>query len=219
MLTRLRAQTGEESGVSMVELLVVIVLMSVVGSIATAGLVRGMKLSASTQSRFVALAELQKSVDRMSRELRAAAPLQVGGAPVVEAGPHRVVVNTFRNNFSAVRRFTYELCPDQRRLHVRTEGPTTAALAPAGTSPTLNCASPNAPALVDGVNNSGAPVLDTFQYFDSAGAAIQPVAPATVLSATQLAQVKSIKVTVRRALPNTTRTIQVSTTVRLRNAR
>src|SRR5688572_15198620 len=115
----LRKRLRDEDGVSLVELLVVILLMAVIGGAGTTTLVRSMQVSAKTQTRFDALADLQRSVDRMTRELRAAAPLQVGGAPVVVAEPNRVVVNVFRNTFTEQRRFTYQFCPTQQRLHVR----------------------------------------------------------------------------------------------------
>lgn len=200
MLTRLRARLAQEQGVSLVELLVVIVLMSVIGGAATTSLVRSMKVSAATQTRFDALADLQKSVDRMTRELRAAAPLVVGGAPVVVAEPNRVVVNVFRNNFSEIRRFTYLYCPAQQRIHVRTEGPSPA---PSGAPAAMDCSTTTAPILIEDVNNTGA----VFQYFTAAGVAT------TVPS-----QVRTIRVNVRRALPDQA-PITVETRVRVRNAR
>jgi type II secretory pathway pseudopilin PulG len=190
----------EEAGVSLVELLVVILLMTIIGGAATNTLVRSMKVSATTQTRFDALAELQKSVDRMTRELRAAAPLVVGGAPVVVAEPNRIVVNEFRNNFTEQRRFTYQFCPTQQRLHARVEGP---APAPSGSPANIVCASTTVPVLIEDIDNPG-PV---FEYFDSAGAAT-----------TVPAQIKTIRVTVRRALDGQN-PITVTTMVRLRNVR
>ncbi len=204
MLTVLRSRVRDEAGITIVELLVVIVLMSIIGSIATATLVRGMQESARTQSRFEALGELQKSVDRMTRELRAGAPLQVGGPGVVEAGDNRVVVYVYRNNFTELRRFTYQYCPSTRRLHVRAEGPSPA---PSGNSaPPIDCATTSDPVLVDRINNTG----KMFTYFTAAN----PPAPTTTPS-----QVKTIRVSVRRMLSDQVTPIEVTTIVRLRNVR
>ena len=197
----LRKRLNDEGGVSLIELLVVILLMTIIGGVGTTTLVRSMRVSASTQTRFDALADLQRSVDRMTRELRAAAPLQMGGAPVVVAEADRVVVNVFRNNFTEQRRFTYQFCPTQQRLHARVEGPTPAP--PGGTPGTISCSSNAVPVLIEDVNNAGA----MFEYFNSAGAAT------TVPS-----QIKTIRVTVRRALAGQP-PITVTTMVRLRNVR
>ena len=211
MLSRLGRLHDDERGVSLVELLVVIVLMSVIGSVVTTSLVRGMKLSASTQSRFDALADLQKSVDRMTRELRAAAPLTVGGAPLLVAEPHYISMYSFRSSFSERRRFTYRYCPTQQTLHAWPEGPTPV---PAGAVPALTCGTTTAPVLIsdvaNGSYNAAVPSTAVFTYYDSSGA----VLPYPIV----LASVQRIRVSVTRALPGQN-PITVQTMVRLRNAR
>lgn len=199
----LAQRLADERGVSLVELLVVIVLMSVVGGAATNSLVKSMKVSAATQTRFDALADLQRSVDRMTRELRAAAPVVVGGPPVLVADKHQVVVNVFRDDFSEQRRFTFGYCPSTETLHNRVEGPSPA---PAGSPPALTCPSA-APILIEDVSNGTSVV---FEYLDASGAAL------TAPFATSL--IRSIRVTLRRDLPNQN-PITVTTTVRLRNVR
>lgn len=74
MLSRLR---GEQSGFTLVELLVVMVLMGVVGSITVAAIVTGMNSQRTTQARLDALHELEVAVQRSIRDLRAASPLLV----------------------------------------------------------------------------------------------------------------------------------------------
>lgn len=211
MLTRLRRLHDDERGVSLVELLVVIVLMSAIGGVVTTSLVKGMQVSASTQSRFDALADLQKSVDRITRELRAAAPLVIGGAPLLVAEPHYVSMYTFRDTFNERRRFTYRYCPTQQTLHARAEGPTPV---PSGAVPAVTCGTTGAPALISDVANGAydpaVPATAVFTYYDRAGA----VLPYPVV----LASVQRIRVVVTRALPNQD-PITVETMVRLRNAR
>ena len=204
MLSGVRARLDDERGVSLVELLVVILLMSVIGGAATTSLVRSMKVSAATQTRFDALGDLQKSVDRMTRELRAAAPQVVGGAPVVVAEEDRIVVDVFREGFSQIRRFTYVYCPAQRRIHAGTEGPTPV---PSGIPLDVNCATTTLPILIEDVTNPAAGAGSVFEYRDRNGA--------VTLDRTR---VKTIRVTVKRDLPDQ-QPITVETMVRLRNVR
>jgi prepilin-type N-terminal cleavage/methylation domain-containing protein len=74
MLTRLR---HEQAGFTLVELLVVMVLMGVVGSITVAAIVTGMNSQRTTQDRLDALHELEVATQRAIRDLRVASPLLV----------------------------------------------------------------------------------------------------------------------------------------------
>jgi prepilin-type N-terminal cleavage/methylation domain-containing protein len=65
----------DEGGFTLVELLVVILLLGVVGSIVTAGLVNAMQHTRNSQERIHAMAELQRGAERITRELRAACPV------------------------------------------------------------------------------------------------------------------------------------------------
>lgn len=217
MLTRLREALSDERGVSLVELLVVIVLMGVIGGIGTTSMVRGMKVSAATQSRFDALADLQRSVERMTRELRAAAPTQVGGAPVLVAEANRVSVAVWRNNFTEQYRFTYQYCPTQQTLLVRREGPLATPPTP-GTGPTLNCVTPTDPILITRVSNQPpAPGQPMFRYF--VRDPLTGLETATPTITPTLSLVRKIEVNVWRSMPDQTTPIKVRTMVRLRNAR
>jgi prepilin-type N-terminal cleavage/methylation domain-containing protein len=69
MLTRLRA---DRDGVTLVELLVVMILLGAVGSIVTSAVVTGLRSAAATQARIEALHELEVALQRVSRDLRAA---------------------------------------------------------------------------------------------------------------------------------------------------
>jgi prepilin-type N-terminal cleavage/methylation domain-containing protein len=72
---RLSPSDRQQEGFTLVELLVVLMLLGVVGSIVTAGLVSSMRSTSSTQARIEAMAELQRSAERVTRELRAACPV------------------------------------------------------------------------------------------------------------------------------------------------
>lgn len=65
----------EDDGFTLIELLIVVVLLSVVGGIVTAGLMGAMESTRQTQDRTEAMAELQRGAERVSRELRAACPI------------------------------------------------------------------------------------------------------------------------------------------------
>jgi prepilin-type N-terminal cleavage/methylation domain-containing protein len=64
-----------EAGFTLIELLVVVMILGVVGSIVTTGLVQSMQNTRQTQARVQAMAELQRAAERVSRELRAACPI------------------------------------------------------------------------------------------------------------------------------------------------
>jgi type II secretory pathway pseudopilin PulG len=74
MLTRIRRDTA---GATLVELLVVMVLLGVIGSVVTSAVITGLRSAASTQARLEALHELEVAVQRVSRDLRAARVLSL----------------------------------------------------------------------------------------------------------------------------------------------
>ena len=61
-----------ETGFTLVELLVVMVLLGVVGGVATTAIVTSLQAASSTSARVIALDELQTAMQRVSRDLRAA---------------------------------------------------------------------------------------------------------------------------------------------------
>ena len=64
-----------DAGFTLVELLVVIVLLGVVGSVVTTSVVRSLRVSAQATTRVDALTEVQRAHERMTRMIRAADPL------------------------------------------------------------------------------------------------------------------------------------------------
>ena len=197
MLIRLRERLRDERGVSLVELLVVIVLMSVVGGAMARGMVSGMKATVATQSRFEALGEVQKSVDRMTRELRAAEPL------VALSTGNTAVVETYRDDFGTRWRYTMRYCPVEQKVFMRREATTVPYVA-------IPCTTTTIPVLVDNVTFNGGESL--FKFFRQDG--LTPV-PGTGLPR----DVSVIVVSVRRQIPGQSDSIFVQTRVRLRNAR
>ena len=206
MLTALRNRLHDEQGVTLIEVLVVMILMGVIGGTVTTSLVRAMKTTATTEERFTAIGELQKAVGRMSRELRAADPVLYSSST-----SQRAVVETYRGaDFAQRLRFTYTYCPTQKSIHVRREA------APAGLPGAATCPSAD-PVLIRNVVNgqSVAPAAagstPVFRFLKRDG-----LTPATAAT-----DVVVLEVRVRRALPNqpAARPIEVTTAVRLRNVR
>jgi type II secretory pathway pseudopilin PulG len=72
MLSTLRR---DEDGVTLVELLVIIVLLGTVGSVVMASVISGTRAVRKADARVAALNDLQLGLDRIGRELRAADPM------------------------------------------------------------------------------------------------------------------------------------------------
>jgi prepilin-type N-terminal cleavage/methylation domain-containing protein len=78
-----------DEGFGLVELLVVMLLLTIVGAIAIAGIVQGMRTTAHGEDRVQALSAAQTGIERLSRELRAADPLTVADSDHVEVAIRR----------------------------------------------------------------------------------------------------------------------------------
>jgi prepilin-type N-terminal cleavage/methylation domain-containing protein len=174
-----------EGGFTLVELLVVLMLLGVVGSMVTAGLVSAMRSTHSTQARIEAMAELQRGAERITRELRAACPIaEIGGTDGddVTATIYRDG-EVFRHRF---HRVGTALIHDVTRrdgdnwIDVRTDAP-----------------------VVNRITADGPPL---FAYFDADGEGV-----------TEPRDVRVVRITLRRQLPDHDRPIEVETATSLRN--
>lgn len=72
MLTQRRDHHSSNAGFTVVELLVVMVLLGVVGTITLTAVISSLQASSSAEDRMRALNDLQSGVERVGRELRAA---------------------------------------------------------------------------------------------------------------------------------------------------
>ena len=77
MLNRIRSTSREEGGVTLVELLVVILLLGVIGGFVTASVVNALQATRKGEARVMALNDLQRGIERVGRELRAAEELKI----------------------------------------------------------------------------------------------------------------------------------------------
>lgn len=64
-----------EAGFTLVELLVVIVILGVIGGMVTSTVIASLNATRRAEARMTALSDLQRGVERVGRELRAADPL------------------------------------------------------------------------------------------------------------------------------------------------
>lgn len=67
----------QESGATLVELLVVMLIFGVVGSVVLSSTIAGLQNAAATNARIDALQELELAMQRVTRDLRAADPLEL----------------------------------------------------------------------------------------------------------------------------------------------
>ena len=210
MLRRLQDRSGKEDGFTLVELLVVVMLLSVIGGLVGTSLVTGMRVTSATQSRYDAIHDLQKGVDRLARELRAADPIWYPAPSSGIPGEASAAMEIYRDPpaFTIRERFTYTFCPAARKLFVRRQTPAPALTSPPTTPPTLTC-----PATPTGAAPAGSvPLISnvdamTFTYQTAAGT-----------TPTAARDVHRIIVTVRRAVPGQA-DINIRTALRVRNAR
>jgi prepilin-type N-terminal cleavage/methylation domain-containing protein len=88
MLTPTRRTPSTEGGFTLVELLVVVIILGVIGSIVTSSVISAFVSTRRGEQRVHALNDLQRGIERVGRELRAADPLvlEAGTDPAQEIG-------------------------------------------------------------------------------------------------------------------------------------
>lgn len=90
MLTAIRTRVVDDRGLTMVELLVALFLSALIGGAVVNSMSQATRAAQRSQNRITALAELQLAAHRMSRELRAANPITLAQANLVEVQVVRV---------------------------------------------------------------------------------------------------------------------------------
>lgn len=99
MLT-VRTRVDDESGFQLIELMVVVLILSVISAVATTGVITGLRSSTRSQIRMDAHEELQRGLERISREVRvadpASYPVGVDGALLV-ADPDELALDVYRD--------------------------------------------------------------------------------------------------------------------------
>jgi prepilin-type N-terminal cleavage/methylation domain-containing protein len=200
-----------DAGVSLVELLVVIMILGVLGGSVTTSLVGGMRTSRVLQERTEALSQLELTAGRAARQLRAAAPvLQVAPAP-----NETVQVRTFSQG--TCTRYTYRVQGTRLLQYTETMSP---APAPDGAFPNANaCTSPSSttlppPSVTPSVLINGLAPGQVFTYRRASDNAIMTAAAA----ASNPRGIGTITMTLRRQVRDGG-TVEVETRILLRNQR
>lgn len=111
--TTLRDRLRSDQGVTLVELLVVMVLLGVVGAVVTTAVTTGLRSASSTTARTMAIHDAEIALQRVARDLRAAEPiyLSAGGDYTTEVGAEFV-----RDGSTHVTRFAVEEIDGVQRL-------------------------------------------------------------------------------------------------------
>lgn len=112
MLSRACDTLRREAGVSLLEVIIAMLVFGVVGSVVASSVIQGFESTSLAQSRVEALADLQRGVERVSRELRAACPVRGASAT-------QMTVDVKRGG--AVYRYRYTLETATNRLVERSE--------------------------------------------------------------------------------------------------
>lgn len=84
-----------EAGFSLIELLVVMVLVGVIGSVVFSSSLQALQIQSDTTSRLDAMHELEGAVQRASRDLRAANPLRIS---TTEDAESYIAADVYRGN-------------------------------------------------------------------------------------------------------------------------
>lgn len=153
---------GREAGFTLVELLVVLVLMGVVGGIVVNAIVTAMRSASTTTARLDAIHELEVSLQRVGRELRAANPIYLD-----DSGDYanRLGAEFIRGGDAHIVTFSLEDGEEHQELTQTTIVYDISALAEGATLEDATIRSTST-RLVTIVDNGSDPV---FRYFDADG--------------------------------------------------
>lgn len=180
----------EQSGFTLVELLVVMVLLTVIGGILTNSIVSALTASRRGQDRIYALTALETAAQRMAREIRSADPIESADADSITMVAYR---DPGRSEYQYQAPTTTGDLIETRTVY---STPTTTVIE----------SGPSARPLIIELDQSG---VTTFSYFDAAG---DPWDPATG----DETDIHRVRITLAKALVEQ-EPIVVETSVYLRN--
>lgn len=150
VLRRVRRQEGQ-AGFTLMELLVVMLLLGVIGSIVGSGIVSSLRADRKTRERVAVTGDLTKGVDRMTKQIRVA-------APVIAFSSTSLTVETYRNGLRY--RYAYTYLPDSKTV--------TETLSTYASASDVTAMSTDTQTLLRNVTNGTATPM--FEYFDRDGA-------------------------------------------------
>lgn len=210
-----RARLDDESGFSLVELLVVMVMMVIVTGVAFNGLNNVTKNSWSTEQRSAAQSEVRGALELIIRDLRAAQPINVRTtvdeyATAVDFFVYCSPAGVGTCDADGNRHIEYEVVANQ--LERTAEGVTTMRLGPSGPDGLASHLQRSAV-----VND---PVTEpVFTYYDKNGVALETSGPSAPSETTFRNCARSVRIhlVVRGEPNNVASELELETTVALRN--
>ena len=190
----------EESGLSLVEMMVTILILGIALTVMYKGLSSMQRTAVGAQSRLINLDEARVLMSRITKDMRTAARLTSQSSPFTYAAARQVTLYANVNATSPPNRLNIFVDGQNRLIEE--------VVAPTGTAPNYTYTSPPTVRAVGGhVASTGT----IFTYYDSAGAAL--TAP---LSSADLLKVKAVEVTLSIREPSSLSTPPVTLINRVR---
>jgi type II secretory pathway pseudopilin PulG len=187
---------------TLIELLVVMILMGVIGSVVTAGVVSAMQDQRRAQSRLDAITSTQRALERVTKDLRASDPL-------VAADARSVTTLVYHGAACQQRRYYVDATNQLVQEIAKYPASTTCA----NRTGALGTAITNV--LVKTIVNTTAQPVFVYQRIDPAQAALVTVA--TPVTSTLVSLVDSVTINVKAGLKYGQQPVVVQTAVDLRN--
>jgi prepilin-type N-terminal cleavage/methylation domain-containing protein len=164
---RLIPRRCDDSGYSLIELLVVIILLGVVGSIITTTLVSGMRSTRQTQNRAYSTENVQAQLERIARDIRVADPIRAASAT-------SITLDNMRGAGPGCVRETWALSSGNLvRTAITFSAWASCSVYPATATPTSTVTQ----TVVSSIANGSTPI---FAYKDASGAALASPTPSKV---------------------------------------
>lgn len=156
ILRRVR-RGGDQAGFTLIEMLVVVILMGVVGAMFTSGMMSAFRADRHTRARVGVQNDVTKGVDRMTKQIRVA-------APVISFSASSLAVETYRGGYRW--RYTYSYDSGAKKV--------TETLQKYASATAVSPLSTTTQTLLTNVTNSGTQPM--FSYYDRNGAVATTVA-------------------------------------------
>ncbi len=199
----MRPRWDGEEGFTLIELIVVGVISAVVGSIVMTGVVQGLRTTATIDDRVDALSTLERGMERVTRELRAANPLQLDFGGEYDTA---LTATVTRGGMRIAYRYEVQTATDGTDTLVQT---TYTYDLDGNLQPGVETS------LVTALQNAELG-LDVFTYLDGNGDEL--VCPVDDSCLTTLLRAQQVKLTLARTIPNS-QPLVLDSTVRIRSLR